>query len=141
MRGARDYWVIYYLVYVVSVIVLLALNWRNFTVENYVYLLAALAGASLGIALFIAILSEGIGYMVLLIPRRIEQLKDLGRKEGRREGQKEGRKEGQKEGRKEGRREERREWIAWNERRMSAEREGRPFNEPPPGDVGEDSYE
>ena len=67
--------------------------------------------------------------MVLLIPRRIEQLKDLGRREGR------------KEGRKEGRREERREWIAWNERRMSAEREGRPFYEPPPGDVGEDSDE
>ena len=61
--------------------------------------------------------------MVLLIPRRIEQLKDLGRKEGRREG------------RKEGRREERRKWMAWNERRMSAEKEGRLFNEPPPGDV------
>ena len=117
MRGARDYWVIYYLVYVVSVIVLLALNWRNFTAENYVYLLAAIAGASLGIALFIAIISEGIGYMVLLIPRRIEQLKALGR------------------------REERREWIAWNERRMSAEREGRLFNEPPPGDVREDNDE
>ena len=53
--------------------------------------------------------------MVLLIPRRIEQLKDLGRKEGRRE--------------------ERRKWMAWNERRMSAEKEGRPFYEPPPGDV------
>ena len=53
--------------------------------------------------------------MVLLIPRRIEQLKDLGRKEGRRE--------------------ERRKWMAWNERRMSAEKEGRLFNEPPPGDV------
>ena len=141
MRGARDYWVIYYLVYVVSVIVLLALNWRNFTAENYVYLLAAIAGASLGIALFIAILSEGIGYMVLLIPRRIEQLKALGRREGRREGQKKGRIEGRIEGRKEGRREERREWIAWNERRMSAEKEGRLFNEPPPGDVGEDSDE
>ena len=59
--------------------------------------------------------------MVLLIPRRIEQLKDLGRKEGRRE--------------------ERREWIAWNERRMSAEREGRTFYEPPPGDAGEDNDE
>ena len=65
--------------------------------------------------------------MVLLIPRRIEQLKDLGRKDGRREGQKEGRKEG--------RREERQKWMAWNERRMSAEKEGRPFYEPPPGDV------
>ena len=63
--------------------------------------------------------------MVLLIPRRIEHLKDLGRREGQ----------------KEGRREERRKWMAWNERRMSAEREGRLFNEPPPGDVREDNDE
>ena len=34
--------------------------------------------------------------MVLLIPRRIEQLKDLGRREGQKEGQKEGRKEGRR---------------------------------------------
>ena len=73
MKGVRDYWIIYYLVYVVSVIVLLALNWRNFTVESYVYLLAAIFGVSLGVALFVAIVSEGIGYMVLLIPRRIKE--------------------------------------------------------------------
>ena len=108
MRGVRDYWIIYYLVYLVSVIALLALNWRNFTADNYVYLLAAIGGASIGIALFVGVVSEGIGYMVLLIPRRIKQLKDQGR------------------------REERREWVAWNERRIAAEREGRPFTEPPP---------
>ena len=113
MRGARDYWVIYYLVYVVAVIVLLALNWRSFTLENYLYLLAAIAGASLGIALFIAIMSEGIGYMVLLIPRRIKELKEAGQRELQRE------------------------WVAWNQRRMAAERDGLPFDEPPP--AGPDS--
>ena len=112
MRGVRDYWIIYYLVYVVAVIVLLALNWRNFTVESYVYLLAAIFGASLGTALFVAIVSEGIGYMVLLIPRRIKQLKDEGRDEGQQELQQE--------------------WVAWNERRKAAERAGEPFDEPPP---------
>ena len=63
--------------------------------------MAAIAGASLGIALFIAIMSEGIGYMVLLIPRRIKELKDQGR-EGTRGT------------------ESQREWVAWNQRRMAA---------------------
>ena len=50
--------------------------------------------------------------MVLLIPRRIKQLKD------------------------EGRREKHREWVAWNERRKAAERNGTHFDEPHP--VGPD---
>ena len=108
MRGVRDYWIIYYLVYVVSVIVLASLSWRSVTAENYIYWMAAVAGASIGIALFVAAVSEGVGYMVLLIPRRIKQLKD------------------------EGRRENQREWVAWNERRKAAERAGEPFDEPPP---------
>jgi predicted transposase YdaD len=58
--------------------------------------------------------------MVLLIPRRIKQLKDEGRDEGREEGRAEGRRELQQE------------WVAWNERRKAAEREGRPFDESPP---------
>jgi len=119
MRGARDYWVVYYLVFVVAVIVLLALNWRSFSVESYVYLLAAISGASIGIALFVAVVSEGMGYMVLLIPRRIKQLKDQGRREGRQEGRKE----------------ERREWIAWYRRQQAALRAGLPFDEPPPTDI------
>ena len=125
MRGVRDYWVIYYLVYVVSVITLTVLSWRLFSVDNYVYLLAAIFGASLGIALFTAIVSEGIGYMVLLIPRRIEQLKDMGRKEGRTEGRKEAN----------------RKWKAWYRRQQAALRTGLLFDEPPPGDVEDESDE
>ena len=113
MRGARDYWVIYYLVYIVSAIALVALHWRDFSVDSYIYLLAAIAGASLGIALFTAIVSEGVGYMVLLIPRRIRELKEAGQRELQRE------------------------WVAWNQRRMAAERDGLPFDEPPP--AGPDS--
>ena len=33
-----------------------------------------------------------------------------------------------------GRAEERAEWRAWNRRRMAAEAQGKPFNEPPPGE-------
>jgi hypothetical protein len=120
MKGVRDYWIIYYLVYFVSVIVLLALNWRNFTADNYVYLLAAIGGAAISIALFVAVVTEGIGYMVLLIPRRIKQLKD------------EGRQEGHQEGRQEGHQESHQEWMAWYERQQAALRDGRPFTEPPP---------
>ena len=125
MRGARDYWVIYYLVFVASVVVLLVFNWRSFSVESYVYLLAAISGAYIGIALFVAVVSEGIGYMVLLIPRRIRHLKDLGRQEGRTEGRKEAN----------------RVWKAWYRRQQAAMRAGLPFDEPPPGGVEDDGDE
>ena len=50
--------------------------------------------------------------MVLLIPRRIKQLKDEGRQEGRQELHQE--------------------WMVWYERQQAALRDGRPFTEPPP---------
>ena len=56
-----------------------------------------------------------------------------GRVEGRQEGRVEGRVEGRQEGRVEGRVEGHREWQAWYERQQAALREGRPFDEPPPG--------
>ncbi len=40
--------------------------------------------------------------------------------------------EGQQEGRREGQQENQKEWESWNERRLQAERENRPFTEPPP---------
>ncbi|MCY4367643.1 MAG: hypothetical protein OXE17_15670 [Chloroflexi bacterium] len=43
--------------------------------------------------------------------------------------------EGLKEGHQEGREEEREQWLAWNQRREEALREGREFTEPPPGDA------
>ena len=41
--------------------------------------------------------------------------------------------EGRAEGRVEGRVEERAAWREWNRRRIDAEAQGLPFNEPPPG--------
>ena len=50
------------------------------------------------------------------------------------EGLEQGRREGRTEGRREGRTEVMAAWRAWNERRIAAERDGRDFDEPPPGD-------
>jgi hypothetical protein len=58
--------------------------------------------------------------MVLLIPRRIKQLKDEGRQEGRQELHQEGHQESHQE------------WMAWYERQQAALRDGQPFTEPPP---------
>lgn len=41
-------------------------------------------------------------------------------------------------GRAEGRAEERTAWREWNRRRMAAEAQGAPFNEPPPGEPQDD---
>ena len=48
----------------------------------------------------------------------------------------EGREEGLEEGREEGREEANRAWETWNERREAADRDGRPFTEPPPSQNG-----
>lgn len=76
--------------------------------ESYVLLLAAIFGVAAGLVLTFTICSEFLGRMVLLIPAAINKLKDEGRKEANRE------------------------WVGWNERRMAAERDGLPFDEPPP---------
>ena len=47
-------------------------------------------------------------------------------------GPSEGREEGLEEGEQKGREEERQQWLAWNQRREAALREGRDFTEPPP---------
>ena len=69
-----------------------------------------------------------------VIERRISEWKNAGRAEGIDEGVVKGRAEGRVEGRVEGRAEERAAWSAWNSRRMDAERDGVPFDEPPPDD-------
>ena len=53
-----------------------------------------------------------------------------------REGIEIGREEGLVKGRVEGRDEANQEWEAWNQRRMEAEKAGRPFDEPPPSQNG-----
>lgn len=89
--AAERYWIIYYLVYLaVSGAGLwyywprLLWYWRQPVMENdSVYLLAAIFGAAVGIALGVAILLEVGGRMVLLIPAAVKKLKAEGREEER----------------------------------------------------------
>ena len=109
-RWSGQYWVIYYGAFFVVLLALVcrywyALNWRD---ESWVPFLAGIFGVSAGAAFIFTILTESIGFMVLLIPERVRKL------------------------RAEGAAEERRKWQAWLERKAAAERAGLPFNEPPP---------
>ena len=91
---AANYWLFYYLVYVAVVVAGAAVYWQSLLpgAENEgLYTLAAIFGVAAGAALLMAILLEVAGYMVLLIPRRIRELKERGREEGRQEGLEEGR--------------------------------------------------
>ena len=88
-RLAPNYWLGYYGVYLVTLAFLCARHWRAITDwsdEGYLFTLAAIFTVSVGTALTAAVLAEGVGYMVLLIPRRIKKLKDEGRKEGLKRG-------------------------------------------------------
>ena len=114
---APNYWLGYYAVYMASLIVLTARYGRlvaEGSGSEEIFVTAAIFGAATGTALTSAITAEGVGYLVLLIPRRIKQIKDegrevwlkegieIGRAEGRQEGHAEGHEEGRAEGRKEG---------------------------------------
>ena len=59
------------------------LDWSE---SGYLVTLAAIYAVSAGTALTAAAIAEGVGYVVLLIPKRIKKLKDEGRREGRKEG-------------------------------------------------------
>ena len=58
------------------------LRWDD---ESYVYLMAAMFGMSVGIALMAAIIVEVTGRMVLLIPDAVRKIKEQGRRQGRQE--------------------------------------------------------
>ncbi len=82
-RVARNYWVAYYLVYVVGVAIGFGRYRQQLSGEESVLWLAAIFGASAGLALLVAILLEVIGRMVLLIPAAWNKAKAEGRAEGR----------------------------------------------------------
>lgn len=79
--AAEKYWVTYYLVYVVCVGLGLWQYPPWLALGNDVlYLLAAIVGASAGIALLVAIFTEVTARMVLLIPDAIRKIKAEERK-------------------------------------------------------------
>ena len=103
------YWVIYFIGYLVAVAVMLWLHWDDLLYkDNPLLLLATIYGVAAGSASAFAIIVEGGGYIVLLIPKRIKELKDEGRKEANAE------------------------WEAWLKRRDKAAANNEPFDEPSP---------
>ena len=87
-RLAPNYWLGYYAVYL-SVLIFLLVRHRDEVMDwsgtGYIFTLAAIFTVSVGTALTSAIIAEGVGYVVLLIPKRIKKLKDEGRREERAE--------------------------------------------------------
>ena len=87
-RLAPNYWLGYYAVYL-SVLIFLLVRHRDEVMDwsgtGYIFTLAAIFTVSVGTALMSAIIAEGVGYVVLLIPKRVKQLKDEGRREERAE--------------------------------------------------------
>ena len=82
----RIYWIIYYLAYLIALALLLWLYWGNLMSSDgntRIFLLAAIFGTAVGVALALAILAEIGGRIVLLIPARIRELKRQGRREQR----------------------------------------------------------
>jgi len=103
------YWVIYFIGYLVAVAVMLWLHWDDLLYkDNPLLLLATIYGVAAGSASAFAIIVEGGGYIVLLIPKRVKELINEGRKQANAE------------------------WEAWLKRREEAEAANEPFDEPPP---------
>ena len=115
-------------------------EWANAAAGTYIVdiLLAALGVAS-GKVLWLAafsIITVEVGYMIAehYIVNRYKK----GLSKGRSEGLSKGRSEGLSKGLSKGRQDQHQQWLAWYERQQTAQREGRPFTEPPPaGPQGE----
>ena len=73
----------FYLVYAACAAFFLSRRWTLLFQEgtDYIHILAAIFGASAGIALLFAIVAEVIGRMVLLIPQAVKKLINKGRAE------------------------------------------------------------
>ena len=105
-RLAPNYWAGYYAVYVAMTAFLSAVfrDWlRTWPETEALFVAAAIFAVSAGAALLSAIITEGVGYVVLLIPRRIKQIKEEGRAEAHAQGVQEGIQKGIQTGRVEGR--------------------------------------
>ena len=95
--AAERYWVIYYLVYLAAAGVGLWRYWprllwywrQPLLQDDSIYLLGAIFGTALGIALAVAIILEVSGRMVLLIPATVKKIMARGHAEGKVEGREE----------------------------------------------------
>lgn len=78
------YWIAYYVTFLLGIAVLTRLYWYSPRWnEDWLPLLSDIFGVAFGISVTLAITVELVGNMVLLIPQRIRELKEKGRKEER----------------------------------------------------------
>ena len=121
---APKYWLGYYVVYALSMVILTA-RYGHLITEGtdaeQIFVVAAIFGVSTGVALTSAITAEGVGYLILLIPNRIREIKEEGRAEAFAAGIEKGRAEERAEAEK--RKEERAEAEAQAERRKEGRAE------------------
>ena len=121
---APKYWLGYYVVYALSMVILTA-RYGHLITEGteaeQIFVVAAIFGVSTGVALTSAITAEGVGYLILLIPNRIREIKEEGRAEAFAEGFEKGRAEERAEAEK--RKEERAKAEAQAERRKEGRAE------------------
>ena len=85
-RFPGEYWIIYYLAFLVAVAVLLWLYWDGLLRgggDTRLFLLAAVFGTAGGAAITFTITTEMGVRAMLLIPAAVKKLKQEGRREGR----------------------------------------------------------
>ena len=91
-RLAPKYWLGYYCVYVAVTVFCAFIFWDELSkwpkIES-LFAAAAIFAVSTGAGLLSAIIMEGGGYLILLIPNRIKELKDAGRAEAQEEAREE----------------------------------------------------
>lgn len=82
-RILGNYWIGYYLVYLVAVLVLMYRHDWTLARWDDVELMSDIFSTAVGYALLAVVVVEGLGRMVLLIPKTVKSLVDRGRKEER----------------------------------------------------------
>ena len=83
LRSLGTFYCLAYLVSLVAVSLSMWLYWDSWHLSRLVSTLADVASLSLGVALLALIFREGFTLMVLWAPKRIEALKERGRREER----------------------------------------------------------
>ncbi len=130
-NNSGPYWALYCAVFIICVVGGSLYQWLYLDAwsrDTWMSTLSDVFSVALGSALSLAILVEGGVSMVLFAPKIMRRF----REQGRQQGLEEGRQEGIVEGRQEGLQEANAAWEAWNNRRLEAESNNLPFNEPPP---------
>ena len=137
---------IFFLVVVVSYAIVVTQHELAVGRENTVETLIVIVGhisSFIPVAIVLTLIFEIGGFLIMILwrlyQRRLEEAIEQAKIEARTEGMAEGRTEGRTEGEAAGIAKNYELWTAWNNRRLEAEAQNLPFNEPPPAPPQVDS--